>query len=107
MDHLDRMSRRKNQSKDTGWYSEDSKKRFSKNAKKKMDTCFIGIISIIEESFGQLWGHNNPEPTETQLKNRKIWKECRQKILDHGNHQGRGLQNEIDEYDFKWNRYSI
>lgn len=104
---LDDLVRAKNKARDKTWYNDASRKRFSTIAEKKMETCFIGIISLFEESFGTLWGHKIKEKTDRQIKNKQIWDECRQKILDHANKQKRALQKEIDEYDFYWKRYTI
>jgi len=109
MDSFDKMSSARNSKRDKEWYFRDSKKRFTINANKKMETCYIGIISLFEEKFGSIWGHGlkDMDRSEKQLKNKKVWDSCRQQILDHANKERRGLHKEIDEYEFYWKRHNI
>jgi len=67
----------------------------------------IGSLAIIEEFFGELWGHgiNYNELTEEELEWREVWEEARTKILDLGNSNLRAAQSEIDQYSIAWNRY--
>lgn len=84
-----------------------SKDRLLKNLKKKLQTCFIGDISVIEEILGYLWGAGLPEGklTESQIKWKKVWNVIRKRMLDNGNDQIRAVENELAQYDVKWNRY--
>lgn len=88
-------------------YKDSSKKRLLNNLKKKFDTTTIGSLAILEELFGELWGHGLPykELTEEEEEWREIWNEARTKILDLGNSNLRGAQSEIAQYTLSWNRY--
>ena len=88
-------------------YKDSSKKRFLNAIKKKFDTTTIGSLAILEELFGELWGHGLPykELTEEEEEWREIWNEARTKILDLGNSNLRGAQSEVAQYTLSWNRY--
>ena len=98
-------SRRKHERKDK--YKDSSKKRLLNNLKKKFDTTTIGSLAIIEEIFGELWGHgvHYNELTEEEKEWREDWNEARTKILDLGNSNLRASQSEIAQYSISWNRY--
>ena len=55
-------------------YKDSSKKRLLNNIKKKFDTTTIGSLAIIEEFFGELWGHgvHYNELTEEDRKEEQI-----------------------------------
>jgi len=88
-------------------YRDSSKKRLLNNIKKKFDTTTIGSLAIIEEFFGELWGHGIQynELTEEELEWKEAWNEARTKILDLGNSNSRASQSEIAQYTISWNRY--
>ena len=88
-------------------YKDSSKKRLLNNLKKKFDTTTIGSLAIIEEIFGELWGHgvHYNELTEEEKEWREDWNEARTKILDLGNSNLRASQSEIAQYSISWNRY--
>ena len=88
-------------------YKDSSKKRLLNNIKKKFDTTTIGSLAIIEEFFGELWGHgiHYNELTEEELEWKEAWNEARTKILDLGNSNLRASQSEISQYTISWNRY--
>ena len=88
-------------------YKESSKKRLLNIIKKKFDTTTIGSLAILEELFGELWGHGLPyrELEEDEKEWREVWNEARTKILDLGNSNLRGAQSEISQYSLSWNRY--
>jgi hypothetical protein len=88
-------------------YKDSSKKRFLNILKKKFDTTTIGSLAILEELFGELWGHGIPygSLTEEEEEWREVWNEVRTKILDLGNSNLRGAQSEIAQYTLSWNRY--
>jgi len=88
-------------------YKDSSKKRLLNNIKKKFDTTTIGSLAIIEEFFGELWGHgvHYNELTEEEKEWREDWTEARTKILDLGNSNLRGAHSEISQYSISWNRY--
>jgi len=90
-----------------GQYKDSSKKRLLNNLKKKFDTTTIGSLAIIEEFFGELWGHgiHYNELTEDELEWKEVWDEARTKILDLGNSNLRAAQSEISQYSISWNRY--
>ena len=88
-------------------YRDSSKKRLLNTIKKKFDTTTIGSLAIIEEFFGELWGHgvHYNELTDEEKEWREDWNEARTKILDLGNSNLRASQNEISQYTISWNRY--
>lgn len=88
-------------------YKDSSKKRLLNNIKKKFDTTTIGSLAIIEEIFGELWGHgvHYNELTEEEREWREDWTEARTKILDLGNSNLRAAHSEISQYSISWNRY--
>ena len=88
-------------------YKDSSKKRLLNVVKKKFDTTTIGSLAIIEEFFGELWGHgiHYNELTEEELEWKEAWNEARTKILDLGNSNLRASQSEIAQYTISWNRY--
>lgn len=90
-------------------YKVDSRNRLGKILKKKIDTAYIGAISVFEEAFGDLWGHGKLESelTSIQNNNRKIWGEVRNRIFNNGNNQVRAMQKELEEYDIVWLRHRL
>ena len=98
---------RKEKPKSEERYRESSKKRLLNIIKQKFDTTTIGSLAVLEELFGELWGHGIPyrELTEDEVEWREIWNEARTKILDLGNSNLRGAQSEIAQYTLSWNRY--
>jgi hypothetical protein len=88
-------------------YKDSSKKRLLNIIKKKFDTTTIGSLAILEELFGDLWGHGIPykELTSQEKEWRQVWNEARTKILDLGNSNLRGAQSELAQYSLSWNRY--
>lgn len=63
-----------------------SRRQLEKNIRKMGEIIMIGAISSIEESFGELWGHNKEDnflPEEEEMYNK--WDELRKDILNKGN----------------------
>lgn len=77
--------------------------------KKKMTTMMIGIIEQFEKHFGDLWGQGlkDDECTDEQLDDKVLWKKCRERILDIGNTQIRGMEKELKEYIVEMVRHKI
>ena len=88
-------------------FKESSKKRLSNNIRKKFDTTIIGSLAVMEEFFGELWGHGlrYNELTDDEKDWREAWEEARTKMLDLGNSNSRASQNEISQYTISWNKY--
>lgn len=88
-------------------YRNDSKQRLKNILSKKFKTTIIFPLSQFEMTFGKLWGHgkNDSELSAQELANKKIWLECRERILNNGHKQERNSMAEIDMYDISWNRY--
>ena len=55
--------------------------------RKKIETTMIGALARFEDGFGDIWGIDNDNPTQEQLRYRIIWENIRNEILDHGNNQ--------------------
>lgn len=94
-------------------YKEDSKIRFRKIISQKIRTTMIGALSIVEKELGFLWGlDENGKDTNTKLTTeeqelRDKYSDIRSQILDLGNNQIRNLEQELTQYDVKWNRYQM
>jgi len=82
-----------------------SRDRLLDAAKKKVQTTMIGSLSSVENHFGFLWESDNPTPEQKQLRN--IFEDLRSEILDRGNTQIRNLENEFQNYDINWKKYTI
>ncbi len=65
----------------------------------RLKTTMIGAISSIEDKLGFLWGHNEDDLDEQQLKIKVIFDELRKEILDKGNNQIRGIDSDLLNYD--------
>lgn len=115
------MQERKEQTKkNQAKFLEDSKNRFARIAAKKIKTSFIGAIAEFEKNFGYLWG-KNPPLTEEQVQILQalieagvdqeffkiIWDTTRTAVLNNGNNQSRGLEQEIANYSMTWDRYRL
>lgn len=85
-------------------YREGCKKRLLNTIEKKFKTTIIGAIASVEAGFGELWGHGKPEVelTEDERNFRAIWQEVRTEILNKGNNNLRGAQDEIAQYSTTW-----
>ena len=79
-------------------YSGASHRRLAQSIKKKIMTTMIGALDRFEKQFGDIW-ENNAEAMQE-------WQELRKAVLDNGNRQIRMMNNELDDYDVKWNKYS-
>jgi hypothetical protein len=88
-------------------YNEASKKRLLNNITRKFDTTIIGSLAILEEEFGDLWGHGLEynELTEEQKEFRVTWQSARTRLLDAGNSNLRAALSEIAQYTLSWNRF--
>jgi hypothetical protein len=86
-------------------YEENSRKRFNTIMSKKFQTVMIGALSAFEKRFGELWGHDNMNPTSEQEELKGVWEEVRNTVLDNGNKQLRAAQQELQQYTMSWNRY--
>ncbi len=93
--------------KETPRLKEQYKERLKKIISTKIQTTMIFPLSIIEASFGQLWGHGKDESklTDEEKIYRKKWNECRNNILNNGNTQKRNAMAELSQYDVIWNKY--
>jgi len=88
-------------------YQEGSKKRLMNSLERKFKTTMIGSLARFERVFGYLWAHNvkGRALTNEERKAKELWDEVRNDILDNGHAQLRGAQQEITQYDMKFNRY--
>jgi len=84
---------------------EVAKERLFKVATKKIQTTMIGSISTIEKYLDFLWDSDNPTPEQEKL--RSIFEEMRSEILDRGNTQIRNLENEFQNYEIVFKKYTI
>ena len=85
-------------------YREGCKKRLLGTIEKKFKTTIIWAIASVEAGFGELWGHGKPEVelTDKEREFREIWQEVRTEILNKGNNNLRGAQDEIAQYSTVW-----
>ncbi len=94
-------------------YESQSKDRLKKIAQAKVKTTMIGALSVVEKTFGFLWGldefgnESGRELTENERLLKEMFEKARNEILDNGNTQLRNLLIELEQYDVHWNRYSI
>lgn len=72
----------------------------------KIKTTMIGAISRIEQSFGYLWNHGNEPITDSHDMFLEKWDILRSDILNHGNNQIRSINNIINDYLKKENKYN-
>lgn len=108
MDRVAQTRRQENELSDKN-FEDVSKKRLVSILEKKVQTSFIGALSQFENLFSHLWGYNKDERdlTDEQFDMREMWEEVRTNILNNGNNQIRAIQNEINQYTIKWNRYRL
>lgn len=89
-------------------YNESSRDRLGNIVSKKMTTIMIGALSEFENAFGYLWGRDSNKPLSLEQKRLKArWYDVRNNILNRGNSQIRGFQEEIVHYKVTWNRYQV
>jgi hypothetical protein len=88
-------------------YRDNSKKRLLTVLEKKFKTTMIGALARFEDTFGYLWGHgkDDVELTERELEFRKMWEDTRTEVLNNGNNQLRGAQDELAQYSMSWDKY--
>jgi hypothetical protein len=90
---------------ETEYYREEFKKLFER----KLLTLGIGLLSELENSFGELWGHGktklNLSEDERNFRNR--WDEIRNNILDDVHEYIAILQREIERFDLNRRKYTI
>lgn len=87
--------------------SNQDRDRLKRVIGKKFDTTMIFPLSQFEAAFGAAWGNGKSEEnlTDEERVNRKKWQECRNNILNLGNHQKRNANVELDTYDVERKRY--
>lgn len=73
------------------------KNRLSKVIANKLQTTMIGALAAIEEGFKEVWDEEHTE----------VYESIRKRILDLGNKQIRQVDDELDNYDVKWNRFKL
>lgn len=101
-------------------YNVSSKNRLLTIGKKKMSTTMIGAISSFEKFFGFLWGHDAPlldwqrsflqkleKAGVSKEVLKEVWTEARNEVLTKGNNQIRAFEQELDQYDVKWNKHNL
>lgn len=73
----------------------------SRSVRKKITTAFVGALARFEEYFGAAWGRGKPihDCSPAELEARAVWDECRKAVLDNGNTQARGAEQEIGGYE--------
>ena len=71
-------------------------KKNSDIIRKKIETTMIGALARFEEGFGRLWGHGSDKKlSQDEIRNKIIWDNVRESILDHGNLQIRKALSEL------------
>ncbi len=87
-------------------YKEQSKQNLRKSVSTKIRTTMIGALSVFEDYFGYLWGCGQErELTPNEEKFFQMWEDARAEILDKGNSNLRGAEEEISNYECEWKRY--
>jgi hypothetical protein len=82
-------------------HERNSRTRLQRITTTKMRTAFIGALSAVEQSFGELWRHSKSVDSERW---RQVWETCRGLILNNGNTQLRAVESELLQYTVSWNR---
>jgi hypothetical protein len=78
----------------------DNKNILTQLVCKRLETTMIGCLARFESAFGYLWGQNKPlnkDLTDQELYFDDLWRDVRNNILNHGNHQIRSLTNDINK----------
>jgi hypothetical protein len=76
---------------------DEHKSRLNKTIDSKIVTTMIGALAAVEEGFASVWDQDHAD----------LFQEVRKKILDLGNQQKRKIAEDLDNYDVKWNKFSI
>ena len=88
-------------------FSEVSRRRLTENARKKLQTTFVGAVAQIEKAFGVLW--RNKKAGERMTLDEQHWydkyQEARNAIFTNGNNQIRALEKELETYSVRWDGY--
>lgn len=65
-----------------------------------VNTTMIGALNELEQTMGILWGHGKPvnELTIEQKRNRDLWGQVRQAILDKGNEAAEKASYHINRF---------
>ena len=90
-------------------FAANSKRKLEVNIRKKFQTTMIGALAKFEERFGHLWGHgiNSEQLDDEQRRYREVWDVVRTEVLNNGNNQLRGANEEIARYNIVWNGYHM
>ncbi len=89
---------------------EHDKERLKQVAKSKITTTMVGALASFENRFGRLWGHEKEEGedlTPQEERFYEIWQDVREEILDRGNAQIGGFNQEADSYNIEKTRYQV
>lgn len=73
------------------------KNRLTKVIENRIVTTMIGALAAIEEGFADMWDRDHAD----------AFQDVRKRILDLGNQQNRKMAEDLDNYDVKWNKFSI
>lgn len=84
---------------------ESGKKRLLEMARRKIETAMIGSLASIEKHFGHLFGFGEYTLTKEQERMKEKYDILRAEILDKGNAQIRHLENDLNNFDVKTNRF--
>jgi hypothetical protein len=82
-------------------HERNSRARLHRVMTTKMRTSFIGALSAVEQSFGELWRSSKDVNSDRW---RQVWETCRGLILNNGNTQLRAVESELLQYTVGWNR---
>lgn len=74
--------RKEYQEKITG---ENAKNDLLDKGQKSINTTMIGALNDLEKIMGHLWGHQTKNLSLEQQRNKELWEQVRESILDRGN----------------------
>lgn len=76
------------------------KDRVAEIVHKRMLTTGVGILQLLEDNFGDLWGEDKQENELTDEEKRldQLYNKVRSQILDHTHIQRNKLTKEIKDY---------
>lgn len=88
-------------------YIPSGNEKLEQIVKNKFTTYLIGTLAILEQSLGEVWGHDTPPEyvTEEQDEWYDKWLEARTAILDLGHDQMRAIKHEIEKCDINFKKY--
>ena len=89
--------------------SDQDKGKLKDAVNTRINNVMIYPLSQFEIAFGHLWGEGkvDDELSEEERSNRVKWEQCRNNILDNGNHNRRSAIGFIDRFNVEKRGYKM